>query len=141
MDVDEAAKKPKAVKLEVTSSLPPGVGLQEKWNITTASDGSTWWYRYKDGNQGEGQNECTVNAGTQSFPVEFVQKSADFRMLAYVNKSSPTDMSGEIAADQKTATVSDSCLNVGDFYWGLIVYHKDTPGVTISCDPITRNRH
>ena len=36
MDVEETAKKPKAVKLEVADSLPPGVGLQEKWNITTA---------------------------------------------------------------------------------------------------------
>ena len=140
METTENGPQNKDLTLRVASSIPPGQGVQDKWNITTASDGSTWWYMYTGGNQGQGQNQFTVGSGnTETFTVDFHQQSSDFRMLAYVNKSSPTDLSGEITTDE-LATVTDSCDNVGDYYWGLLVYHKDTPGVTIPCDPITRNR-
>jgi len=142
METTELSQPPKDLTLRVADSIPPGGGIQDKWNMTTASDGSTWWYRYTGGNQGEGQNQFEVSSSTtENFSVSFHQQSSDFRILAYVNKSTPTDLSGVVAADQTSATVTDTCNNVGDYYWGLIVFHSEYPDVTIPCDPLTRNRN
>jgi hypothetical protein len=144
MDSVEEAQENVNLTLRVTNNIQ-GQGAQNKWNMTTASDGTTWWYWYQGGNQGEGQNQFEIdetNPTPESFTVSFHQNPDydDLRMLAYVNKTSPTDLSGSLAEDLRSATVTDSCEHEGDYHWGLVVYDVGSPGVTIPCDPITRNR-
>lgn len=131
---------PNAVNLNISDTEKLG----NRWAKILATDGTPYWYKYNGGNSvgrdGDGNNRFQIPGDATTFNVTFTGNDGEtYRFVAYLNKSDPTDLNGDVDENGGSIAVTDQRINEGDFDWGARIARRSNTSVTFDCDPVVTN--
>lgn len=126
------------VRLFVTSE-DPGNG---NWKYAQSTSDQEFWYRFKGGNRGRGDQEVEADGQADAFVV-LLRDSPGFKMIGFwKNQSQDThdQLSGVVSRSGGTAIVEDACTaDTGEMEYGIVVQWVASDESIFICHPVIRN--
>lgn len=113
-------------------------GSAPGYSTTTASNGSTYYYKFSGGTDGNGSVEESANAGTGTITVQI---GGDPRYtISDINLSGDIQNQLSLAQGENStiAIITDTDTSSGDGYYSVLG-SDSTANCTFSCDPPIRN--